>query len=98
MQPYQQPYHESNIVKDYALVIIFVCLVAVLWIIFNEVVMKVGNAAFDIVGTTGIAANLLNFLILIYRVTPIAMILGVFVWVFLRAVRREPFQQQVGGY
>jgi len=98
MQPYQQPYQSSNIIKDYALVIIFVCLVAVLWIIFNEVVMKMGNAAFDIVGTTGTPADLLNFLILIYRATPIAMVLGVFVWCFLRAVRQEPYKQQIGGF
>lgn len=89
-------YQESSVIRDYALVIIFVCTLAVLWIIFNEVVMKVGNATFDIVGTTGIAADLVNFIILIYRMIPIGMIIGVFVWCFLRAVKKEPYQQFVG--
>lgn len=96
MQPYQQPYQGSNIIKDYALVIIFVCMVAVFFIILNEVVMKLGNVGLGMV--SGQAANIINFLILIWRVTPIMMVLGVFVWVFLRAVRREPYQQQIGGY
>lgn len=96
MQPYQQPYQGSNIIKDYALVIIFVCMVAVFFIILNEVVLKIGNAGLGMV--SGQAAELINFLILIWRVTPIMMVLGVFVWVFLRAVRREPYQQQIGGY
>lgn len=95
MQSYYQ-YEQNSIVKDYALVIIFVHLVAVLWIILNEVVMGVGNVGLDMVA--GTAADLINFLILIWRVTPIGMILGVWVWVFLRAVRREPYQQQIGGY
>ena len=94
MMPSQ--YQESNIVKDYALLIIFVCVLASLWIILNEVVMKVGNVAVDIVGTTGIAADLVNFLILIYRIVPIGMVLGVFLYVFLRAVRKEPYSQFVG--
>jgi len=89
-------YQESNIVKDYGLVIVFVCLVAVFFIILNEVIMKVGNVGLGMVA--GTAADIINFLILIWRVTPIAMILGVFLWCFLRAVRREPYQQQVGGY
>jgi len=58
--------------------------------------MKVGNVGLGMVA--GTAADIINFLILIWRVTPIAMILGVFLWCFLRAVRREPYQQQVGGY
>lgn len=89
-----QRYQESNIVKDYALVIIFVSLLASLWIILNEVVMNVGNVGLDMVA--GTAADIINFLILIWRVTPIAMVLGVFIWCFLRAVRREPYQQYVG--
>lgn len=89
-----QYHQESNIVKDYALVIIFVSMLAALWIILNEVVMNVGNVGLDMV--TGTAADIINFLILIWRVTPIAMVLGVFVWCFLRAVRREPYQQYVG--
>jgi len=91
MQPYRT---ESSIIKDYALAIIFVHVVAALWIILNEVVMGVGNAALDMVA--GTAAGMINFLILIYRVIPIGMILGCWLWVFLRAVRREPYQQYVG--
>jgi hypothetical protein len=81
-------------VKDYALVIIFVAMLAVLWIILNEVVMGVGNVALDMVD--GTAADLVNFLITIYRLFPIAMVLGVFAWCFMRAFRREPFQQYGG--
>ena len=91
MQPYPQ---ESNILKDYALAIIFVHFTAVLWIILNEVVMKVGNVALDMVA--GTAADLINFLILIWRVFPIGMIIGVWIWVFLRAARREPYQLWIG--
>lgn len=96
MQPYPQQYRGSNIITDYALVIIFVCMLAVFFIILNEVVLKIGNVGLDMV--SGQATTIINFLILIWRVTPIMMILGVFVWCFLRAVRREPYQQQIGGY
>ncbi len=86
----------SSILKDYALVIIFVHFVAVLWIILNEAVMGIGNVGLDMV--EGTATDLINFLILIWRIIPIGMIIGVWVWVFLRAVRREPYQQYAGGY
>lgn len=95
MMPPSQ-YQESSIIRDYALVIIFVSMLAVFFIILNEVVLKLGNVGLGMV--TGQAAELINFLILIWRVTPIMMVLGVFVWVFLRAVRREPYQMQMGGY
>lgn len=90
-----QQYQGGSILKDYALVIIFVHLTAALWIILNEAVMGLGNVGLDMVSGTG--ADILNFLILIWRVIPIGMILGVWVWVFLRAVRREPYQQYVGA-
>lgn len=90
VHPYQQ---ESNIIKDYALVLIFVSIVATLWIIFNEVVMKLGNVTLNMV--SGTAADLVYFIILIYRITPIGMVLGVFIWCFLRAVRKEPYTQFV---
>ena len=93
MMPPSQ-YEESSIVKDYAKVIIFVCMLATLWIAFNECVMKIGNITLGMV--SGIAADLVNFLILIWRITPIGMVIGVFIWVFLRAVRREPYQRYVG--
>jgi len=89
-------YQEHSVVHDYALAIIFVHFVAVFFIILNEVVMKVGNIGLGMVGTTGIAADLINFLILIWRIVPIGMILGVWLWVFLRAVRKEPYSQYVG--
>jgi len=91
MQPQRQ---EHSIVHEYALVIIFVHVVAIFFIILNEVVMKVGNVGLGMV--SGIAADLINFLILIWRITPIGMILGIWVWVFLRAVRKEPYSQYVG--
>ena len=84
----------SSILKDYALVIIFVHLLAVFWIIFNEVVMKLGNVGLGMV--SGVGADLINFLILIWRVVPIAMVLGIWVFVFVRAVKREPYQQYAG--
>jgi len=90
MQPYSQ---NSNILKDYALAIIFIHMIAVLWIILNEAVMGIGNVALDMVA--GTAADMVNFLILIYRIIPIGMIIGTWTWVFLRAVRREPYQQYV---
>lgn len=83
-----------SIIRDYALVIIFVGLLCAFWVIMNEVVMKVGNVGLSMVSGTG--AEIINFLILIYRITPIALVLAVFVWCFLRAVRREPYQQYVG--
>jgi len=92
MSPHR--YEESKIVRDYALVIIFVCMLAALWIIFNEAVMGVGNIALDMVN--GTAADLVNFIILIYRLIPIGMVIGVFIWCFMRAVRREPYSQFVG--
>jgi len=92
MMPYPQQ-QGSNIVKEYALVIIFVSVLAVIWIIMNEVVMNVGGVGLDMV--SGTATDILNFIILIYRIIPIAMIIGVFIWCFLRATRREPFQQFV---
>lgn len=91
MPPQRQ---EHSIVHDYALAIIFVHLVAIFFIILNEVVMKVGNVGLGMVA--GVAADLINFLILVWRITPIGMILGVWVWVFLRAVRKEPYSQYVG--
>jgi len=93
---YEYPEENTSIIRDYALVIISVHVVAFLWIIFNEAVMGVGNAALDLVGTTGTAADLVNFLILIYRMIPIGLIIGIWVWVFLRATKREPYQQYVG--
>jgi hypothetical protein len=89
-------HQEHHIVRDYALVIIVVCFLAVPWIIFNEVVMRVGNVGFGIVGRTGAAADIINFIILIYRIIPIGMILGVFVWCFMRAVKKEPYYQFAG--
>jgi len=44
----------------------------------------------------GTAADLVNFIILIYRLIPIGMVIGVFIWCFMRAVRREPYSQFVG--
>ena len=87
-------YQEESILKQYALAIIFVHVLAMVWILLNEAVMGIGNAAFDMVGTTGQAADMINFLILIYRVIPIGMIIGVWVWIFLRAAKREPYYQQ----
>lgn len=92
MMPYPQE-QRSNIVKEYALVIIFVSVLAVIWIIMNEVVMNVGGVGLDMV--SGTATDILNFIILVYRIIPIVMIIGVFIWCFLRATRREPFQQFV---
>ena len=91
MQPYHQ---ESSILKDYALVIIFVHFVAALWIILNEAVVGVANVGLDLVA--GTAADIINFLVLIYRIVPIGMIIGIWIYVFVRAVKREPYQQWVG--
>ena len=84
---------KTSILRDYALVIVFVCFLAFIWVIFNEVVMHMGNLTLEMVGNTGTPANIVNFIILIYRMTPIGMVLGVFLWVFLRAVKREPYRE-----
>jgi len=70
---------------------IVVVIIAALWVIFNEVVMGVGNVAIDMVEGTG--EDLANFLILIYRITPIFMVIAVWAWALMRAFKREPFEQ-----
>ena len=94
MSVYPVPYQErTDILRDYALVIIFVCVLAFVWVIFNEVVMNVGNTAISLVGETGVPSDLIHFIITIYRIVPIGMVIGVFLWVFLRATRKEPYQE-----
>lgn len=86
-----QQIQDTNPIRGYVLAMVVVVMIAVLWVIMNEAVMGVGNVALDMV--EGIGADMVNFLILIYRVTPIFMIIAVWAWCFYRAFKREPFEQ-----
>jgi len=88
MQPYPE---ESNIVKDYMLVAIVVCLISVLWIFLNEVVIKIANVGIEWGGIEG--GSIINTLILVWRILPIVTIIGVLAWAFMRATKHEPYQQ-----
>lgn len=91
---YPQP-QESSIARDYIMVVVVVCAVCAIWIIANEFVLKIGNIALDITG--GPATAILNFIILSWRLAPIIIIIGVFVWAFMRAFKREPYEIYTGG-
>lgn len=93
----QPPEPRRSIVEDYALVVIFVSIICFIWIIFNEVVIKVADIAAGY--TTSEGAAILNFIVLIWRILPVALIIGIWAWAFMRAFRgREPYQQYGGGY
>lgn len=90
MFPIQQ-IQESNPIREYIVAMVLVVFIGILWVIFNELIMGVGNVAIGMVD--GTALELVNFLILIYRITPIFMIIAVWTWAFFRAFAREPFEQ-----
>ena len=83
----------TSILRDYALVIVFVCFLAFFWVVFNEVVVRVGDVTLEMVGNTGTPATLVNFITQVYRIAPIGMVIGVFLWVFLRATKKEPYRE-----
>jgi len=88
---------EGNPIREYVFAIAIVHVISVVWILFNEVVMSVESIASDLVNGYGIAVELLGWLVTIYRIIPIIMIVGVWVWAFLRAFKREPYTE-FGGY
>lgn len=90
MIPVQQ-IQSRNPIREYIMALVVVTMIAVFWVIMNEAVMGVGNVAIDMV--EGTAEDLVNTLISIYRITPIAMVIGVWIWCFYRAFKREPFEE-----
>jgi len=93
----REQFESRNPIREYVFAIAIVHIIAVIWILFNEVVMSVSDVAFDFVGTTGTPADIVNWLITIYRIIPIMMIIAVWVWAFMRAFRKEAFEQ-FGGF
>ena len=92
MQPYPQ---ERGITEDYMLAAISISIVCVLWIVFNEAVIKIANitASFPLESQ---ASSIVSLLVTIWRALPVAIIIGVLVWVLMRAVKREPYAQYTG--
>jgi uncharacterized BrkB/YihY/UPF0761 family membrane protein len=91
MIPVQEIQAAQNPIREYITALIVVTMIAVFWVIMNEVVMGVGSVTIDMV--EGTAEDLAYTLIDIYRITPIAMVIAVWVWCFYRAFKREPFEQ-----
>lgn len=90
----QQQIQQSNPIRDYVFAMVAVVIIAILWIVFNEAVMGIADVGLGMV--TGTGADMINFLIAIYRITPIFMIVAVWLYCFFRAFKREPFEQFVG--
>lgn len=95
MLPPQQV-QEQNPIREYIMALTVVTFIAVFWVLMNEVVMGLGSVAIDMV--EGTAEDIVYTLISIYRITPIAMVIAVWVWCFYRAFKREPFEQFGGVF
>lgn len=100
---------ERGIIRDFMIVVIIVSFVCVLWIIFNECVMSLGDIGIeqtenchidnpDFPDPASSAKGIIDFLVLVWRVLPVALILGVWAWGIMRAFKHEPYTQYPGGY
>ena len=76
---------EKGVVIAYFTAIFIVIAVAVIWLIFNELILNVGNLA-----TTQFTESMgstYSILITLWRATPIVMLFGAVMWAILKAHR-----------
>lgn len=101
--------NERGIIRDFMLVVIVVTLVCVLWIVFNEAVWQLSDMAItqtenlhidnsDFPDPASSAKAVIDFAVLIWRVLPVAIIIGVWAWGLMRAFKYEPYTQYPRGY
>ena len=81
---------QRGLVFAYIMVLAVVLGVAIMWIIFNEVVLHLG----DIVETYGSASgkDVWAVIVLCWRALPFILIIGAILWAILRATREEPYR------
>jgi hypothetical protein len=94
MYPMQQPPQEEHIVLAYIKVVAIVATICFMWIIFNEVVMRMDVAILPFIG--GPATGIVSFIIICWRLAPFIILAGVFGWALYRTFKHEPYQQYGG--
>ena len=78
-------------------ILVVVCLVCGLWIVFNEVVIKMANIG-TVCAAGGPGAEIMNWLIMFWRILSVGIIIGVSAWAFMRAIKKESYAQYTGRY
>lgn len=100
---------ERGIIRDYMIVVIVVSFVCVLWVCMNEIVWQLSDIAItqtenlhidnsEFPDPASSAKGIIDFLVLIWRVLPVVIILGVWAWALDRSFKHEPYTQYPGGY
>ena len=93
---YQPQYRQKSIVEEYAWAIGGIAITIFLWLILNEPVMKLINAAVPLSAAQGV--QLLGFIVLVWRIWPIGMVGGILVWMIMRGAKGKESLEWVGPY
>lgn len=82
---------QRGLVFAYITVLGVVVGIGVCWIIFNEVVIHIG----DVVETLGTSQgiDIWHLIVFLWRILPVVLILGAFLWAILLATREEPYRR-----
>lgn len=100
---------ERGIIRDFMIVVVVVSFVCALWICTNEIVLQLGDIGIeqtenlhidnpDFPDPASSAKGIIDFLVLVWRVLPVALIIGVWAWGIMRAFKHEPYTQYPVGY